>query len=153
MGNFETILYEEHDGVATVTLNRPEVLNAFNQRMQDELRQLWRSLRSDDDVRAVILTGSGERAFCSGIDRKESIEEGYLPREKTGAPRSERVSKAGRLSTPYMFNDPGSDLNPHPGSDCGTDARPNLDAAAWRASSISPAGRRSSTHGTVDAGR
>jgi enoyl-CoA hydratase/carnithine racemase len=75
---FETLLYEEDDGVATVTLNRPEVHNAFNQIMQSELRTLWRSLRRHDDVRAVILTGAGEKAFCTGIDRMESIEEGYL---------------------------------------------------------------------------
>ncbi len=112
LGQFETILYEEQGGVATVTLHRPEVLNAFNQKMQDELREMWRSLRTNDDVRAIVLTGSGEKSFCSGIDRKESIEEGYLPRERNRTPKAARVSKAGRVSTPYMYNDPGSDLNP-----------------------------------------
>ena len=112
MGRFETLLYEEQDGVATVTLHRPEVLNAFNRRMQDELRELWRSLRTNDDVRAVILTGSGERAFCSGIDRKESIEEGFLTRQPDHDETEARGSKVGSVSTPYMFNDPGSDLNP-----------------------------------------
>lgn len=105
-GNFETLLYEERDGVAIVTLNRPEVLNAFNQQMQSELRHLWQSLRTDDDVRVVVLTGAGDKAFCTGIDRTESIEEGYLARSK------DRVSKAGRVSTAFMYNDPGSDLNP-----------------------------------------
>jgi enoyl-CoA hydratase/carnithine racemase len=109
---FETILYEEQDGVAIVTLHRPEVLNAFNQKMQDELRELWRSLRTNNDVRAIVWTGSGEKAFCSGIDRKETIEEGYLPRERNQNATAERVSKAGRVSTPFMYNDPGSDLNP-----------------------------------------
>ncbi|MGH9016672.1 MAG: enoyl-CoA hydratase/isomerase family protein [Acidimicrobiales bacterium] len=112
MDRFETILYEEQEGVAVVTLNRPDVLNAFNQKMQEELRELWRSLRRNNDVRAIVLTGSGEKAFCSGIDRKESIEEGYLPREKNKATGDNRVSKAGRVSTPYMYNDPGQDLNP-----------------------------------------
>ena len=106
MGDFETILYDERDGVATVTLNRPEVLNAFNQRMQDELQSVWQSLRANDDVRAVVLTGSGERAFCSGIDRKESIEEGVL------AGGTSKANQVGSVSTPYMFNDPGSYLNP-----------------------------------------
>jgi len=76
--SFETLLYEEDDGVAIVTLNRPEVHNAFNQKTQSELRELWRSLRMHDDVRAVVLTGAGEKAFCTGIDREESIEQGYL---------------------------------------------------------------------------
>ncbi|HUC35650.1 MAG TPA: enoyl-CoA hydratase/isomerase family protein [Acidimicrobiales bacterium] len=106
MGNFETLLYEEREGVAVVTLNRPEVLNAFNQQMQDEMRELWRSLRTNEGVRAVVLTGAGEKAFSTGIDRIESIEETYLPRAK------DKKSKAGRVSTPFMYNDPGSDLNP-----------------------------------------
>ncbi|HXW34899.1 MAG TPA: enoyl-CoA hydratase/isomerase family protein [Acidimicrobiales bacterium] len=104
--NFETILYEERDGFAVVTLNRPEVLNSFNRAMQEELRGLWTSLRTNDDVRAVVLTGAGEKAFCSGIDRTESIEEGYLGGRRDGRPRS------GSVSTPYMYNDPGSNLNP-----------------------------------------
>jgi enoyl-CoA hydratase/carnithine racemase len=68
---FETLLLEIADGVATVTLNRPEVLNAFDERMQDELAALWQGFRHDDDVRAVVLTGSGEQAFCVGIDRSD----------------------------------------------------------------------------------
>ena len=71
MPEFETLLLEIAEGVATVTLNRPEVLNAFDERMQDELAALWQGLRSDDDVRAVVLTGSGEHAFCVGIDRSD----------------------------------------------------------------------------------
>jgi len=102
--NFETILYQEADGVAVVTLNRPDVLNAFNQLMQIELRTMWRSLRNNDDVRAVILTGSGDQAFCSGIDRKESIEDGYLPGEKD--------RPASPVSATYRSFDPGQDLNP-----------------------------------------
>ena len=105
MGNLETLLYEERSGVAIVTLNRPEVHNAFNQKMQEELHDVWRSLRTNDDVRVVVLTGAGEKAFCTGIDRTESIEQGYLARTRT-------TSTAGRVSTPFMYNDPGSDLNP-----------------------------------------
>jgi enoyl-CoA hydratase/carnithine racemase len=63
----ETVLCEVSEGVATVTLNRPEVLNAFNELMQDELRAVWRWSREDDDVRVVVLTGAGEKAFCTGI--------------------------------------------------------------------------------------
>lgn len=69
MTEFETLLLEVAEGVATVTLNRPDVLNAFDERMQDELASLWQEFRHDDDVRAVVLTGSGEKAFCVGIDR------------------------------------------------------------------------------------
>ncbi|MFI5292945.1 MAG: enoyl-CoA hydratase/isomerase family protein, partial [Candidatus Limnocylindrales bacterium] len=85
MDSYETLLYEERDGVAIVTLNRPDVLNAFNRAMQADLRDVWRSLRRNDDVHAVVLTGAGEKAFCTGLDRGESIEE-YLadPRQAQG---------------------------------------------------------------------
>jgi enoyl-CoA hydratase/carnithine racemase len=107
--HFETLLYEEDDGVATITLNRPEVLNAFDQRMQDELQQAWRALRSNDDVRAVILTGAGDKAFCTGIDREETIAEDYLANRET--PDKMR-GLVGPVSTPFMYNDPGVKINP-----------------------------------------
>ena len=68
---FETLGYEESDGVGVVTLDRPEVHNAFNDVMQRELCQVWRSLRTNDEVRAIVLTGSGTKAFCTGIDRAD----------------------------------------------------------------------------------
>ncbi len=108
MDTLETLRYEEFDGVAVVTLDRPEVLNAFDTKMQHELRQVWRSLRINDDVRAVVLTGAGEKAFCTGIDREESIVE-YLA-DPDGEQRKDQ--KSGRVSTPFMFNDPGKYINP-----------------------------------------
>jgi enoyl-CoA hydratase/carnithine racemase len=104
--SFETLLYEESEGVATVTLNRPEVHNAFNVAMQEELQHVWTSLRENDDVRAIVLTGAGEKSFCTGIDRDEAINE-WLERP-TGAHASGQVSAA----TPFMYNDPGRNLNP-----------------------------------------
>lgn len=67
MTQFETLLLEVADGVATVTLNRPAALNAFSVPMQRELAVLIPQLAGDDAVRAVILTGAG-RAFCAGGD-------------------------------------------------------------------------------------
>ena len=72
---YETILVEtSSDGVLTVTLNRPEVLNAFNEKMQDEFSRLWAAVNIDDDVRAVVLTASGDRAFCTGVDVGERLD-------------------------------------------------------------------------------
>jgi enoyl-CoA hydratase/carnithine racemase len=105
----ETLLYEERDGVAIVTLNRPDVHNAFNLAMQAELKHVWRSLRTNNDVRVVVLTGAGEKAFCTGIDRDESIEKGYLKR-KPGQAVSE--GRSGHVATPFMYNDPGANINP-----------------------------------------
>lgn len=105
MDSLKTLLYEERDGVAILTLNRPEVHNAFDQTMQDELRHVWRSLRANDDVRVVVLTGAGNKAFCTGIDREETIQQGYLEGAETR-------STAGQVSTPFMYNDPGVNINP-----------------------------------------
>jgi enoyl-CoA hydratase/carnithine racemase len=65
---YECLLYEEADGVATIALNRPEKLNALNPKLGEELGEVWRGLRMNDDVRVAVLTGAGDRAFSSGID-------------------------------------------------------------------------------------
>ncbi|MEL7158799.1 MAG: crotonase/enoyl-CoA hydratase family protein [Actinomycetota bacterium] len=65
--SYETLLYEVADGVATITLNRPDRLNAFNETMMDELLALFDDIDADDAVRAVIMTGAG-RGFCAGAD-------------------------------------------------------------------------------------
>lgn len=56
------------DNVATITLNRPDSLNAFNKQMADELTWAWRTIRETDDIHAVVLRANGERAFCTGVD-------------------------------------------------------------------------------------
>jgi enoyl-CoA hydratase/carnithine racemase len=65
--DFKTIVLDRADGVATITLNRPDRLNAFTEKMLEELLQALDITDADDDVRAVIFTGSG-RAFCAGAD-------------------------------------------------------------------------------------
>jgi enoyl-CoA hydratase/carnithine racemase len=70
---YETILYEvSDDRVATITLNRPEVMNAFDRRMCEEIRQAWRDVKSDPSVHAVVLRAAGDRAFCAGLDVKKA---------------------------------------------------------------------------------
>jgi enoyl-CoA hydratase/carnithine racemase len=69
---FSTILYETADRVATITLNRPEVLNAFDRTMCEEMRAAWRMVKTDASVNAVVLRAAGERAFCVGLDTKQS---------------------------------------------------------------------------------
>jgi len=68
---FDTILYEKAGGVARITLNRPRVLNAYNMQMRDDLWEALLAAREDPDVRAVLLSGAGERAFCAGADLTE----------------------------------------------------------------------------------
>ena len=64
---YETIRYEVADGIATITLDRPDVLNALNAAMERELVDVWDRVDADDAVRAVVVTGAG-RAFCAGYD-------------------------------------------------------------------------------------
>jgi enoyl-CoA hydratase/carnithine racemase len=66
--SFDTLLYEVADGVATLTLNRPERHNAFNKQMASDLQQAWTAIKGDPDVVCVVLTGAGDRAFCTGYD-------------------------------------------------------------------------------------
>ena len=97
---FETISVEIADHVCRVTLDRPEAMHAFNDRMRQEVRATWRALRKLDDVRAAVLTASGDRAFCAGIDRNVDM-----------------PALAGRgglygTSNDFMYDDPGNDLGP-----------------------------------------
>jgi enoyl-CoA hydratase/carnithine racemase len=69
--------------------------------MQRELHDTWRSLRRNDDVRCVVLTGAGEKAFCTGIDRTETM----------GGDRPDDLT-VGSGSTPFMFDDPGENIGP-----------------------------------------
>jgi enoyl-CoA hydratase/carnithine racemase len=71
---FETLLCDKTDGVATLTLNRPERINSFNVTMARELRRFWQEVKADPDVVCVIVTGAGERAFCTGVDVTETAE-------------------------------------------------------------------------------
>src|SRR5271155_1874061 len=64
---FETILYDVEDGIATITLNRPDKLNAFTTQMMVDMIAAFDASDADDDVRVVIVTGAG-RGFCAGAD-------------------------------------------------------------------------------------
>ncbi|MGW2326604.1 enoyl-CoA hydratase/isomerase family protein [Streptomyces sp. NPDC001700] len=79
------------DGVAVVTLDRPERHNAIDLATAAELASVWRELRRDESVRAVVLTGAGERAFCTGIDRTVTVPQ---------------------PPSPYAMDDPLRDIGP-----------------------------------------
>ncbi|ROO87485.1 enoyl-CoA hydratase/carnithine racemase [Actinocorallia herbida] len=71
---YETVVFEVADHVATVTLDRPDKLNAFNNQMIAEFRDLWTRVRRDDDIHVVVLRAAGDRAFCTGLDVGEGLD-------------------------------------------------------------------------------
>jgi enoyl-CoA hydratase/carnithine racemase len=91
LAEYETLKYEETDAVAWVTLNRPERLNSFTSTMAEEIHSVWRALRYNDAIRCVVLTGAGDKAFCTGIDRGEDVPQ---------------------PTSPFMVDDPGMLLGP-----------------------------------------
>ncbi len=91
-----TIRYEAADGVATITLDRADRHNAFTTAMCDEMAAVWAHVRDDDDVRAVVVTAAGDKAFCTGIDRSE-------------VPADDGVEYT---FDPLTYRDPGGRLGP-----------------------------------------
>jgi enoyl-CoA hydratase len=77
------VLYEKSDGIATVTMNRPDVRNAINPEMLCRLADAWQDVNDDPDVRVAILTGAGDKAFCAGadLDRLVRMMQGLRPPE------------------------------------------------------------------------
>ncbi len=120
VAELETILFEVNDGVAWLTLNRPDVHNAFNATMQREMRTVWRWLRRDDSVRVVVLTGAGERAFSSGVDRDEVLGGNKTVNTVEGVDLGTGPDPAaghepihiGSDTSPFMFDDPSEQLGP-----------------------------------------
>lgn len=103
MTSYETLSVEMDDGIAWVSLDRPEVRNAINKQMQAELHELWHGFRYDDGVRCIVLTGEGDH-FCTGIDRAEAVSE-----------ENNAAMAAGKLPdypTPWAYDDPGRDIGP-----------------------------------------
>ncbi len=71
--NENVLIFEETDGVALLTLNRPKVMNSFNFALLQALKEQIDVLRFRSDIRVIIITGAGEKAFCAGADLKERV--------------------------------------------------------------------------------
>ena len=97
---FDTVILEVEDGIATITLNRPEKMNAFTGQMMKDVIAAFDETDADDDVKAVIVTGSGDRAFCAGADLSEGAKTfDYEARQASG--------EAGRMSQEDLQRDGG----------------------------------------------
>ena len=89
--SLETVDYQTEGPVAWVTLDRPDKYNAFDEVMAGEILAVWRHLRTDDSIRAIVLTAAGDKAFCTGIDRGWTVPQ---------------------PSSNFMIDDPGLMLGP-----------------------------------------
>jgi enoyl-CoA hydratase/carnithine racemase len=105
---YETVEYRIGEGIGWVTLNRPEVYNAFNRAMQVELQRIWRSMRHDDRVRVAVLSAAGDKAFCTGIDRTEQMGDSGTD----GKALDSDDHRIGAGTTPFHFDDPGEFIGP-----------------------------------------
>jgi naphthoate synthase len=83
--DYQDIRYEKWEGIAKITINRPEVRNAFRPKTLFEMREAFEDAREDPEIGVVILTGEGEKAFCSGGDQRIRGSEGYVGAD--GVPR------------------------------------------------------------------
>jgi enoyl-CoA hydratase/carnithine racemase len=97
--NYQTLLYGVDGGIATITLNRPARLNAFNAEMGAEIVAAVREAEQDDNVRVLLLTGAGDRAFCAGADLG-GFASNIKEREQGGSRREER---GGMLAFPALM--------------------------------------------------
>lgn len=99
---YETVILEIKDQIATITLNRPEKMNAENNKMADELLDVFRAVDRMDEARVVVITGAG-KAFCAGADLKER----FLPRieeKKKGVIKdvTQEFSEVGSLALAHI---------------------------------------------------
>ncbi|MDE7154895.1 MAG: enoyl-CoA hydratase/isomerase family protein, partial [Muribaculaceae bacterium] len=82
---YEDILFQFHEGIAKITINRPEVYNAFRPQTNFEMLDAMAYCRETPEVGVVILTGTGDKAFCSGGDQRVKGVGGYI--DSNGVPR------------------------------------------------------------------
>jgi enoyl-CoA hydratase/carnithine racemase len=99
---YEAIRYELTDGIATVTLNRPEVHNAMNERMREELTRCFGDIAAGGDVRVVVVTGAGERAFSAGADIREFVAPQVPVRFRDGRRRVDFRAAMDRCAQPII---------------------------------------------------
>lgn len=82
--NLKTLVYEKQGHIAYVTMNRPDVMNAYDTVMCQELPQVWEDFAQDQDMRVAILTGAGEKGFSTGIDLREMAATGEVSSVQRG---------------------------------------------------------------------
>lgn len=99
---YETLLFEKRDGVAFLTINRPEKLNALNQKVMKEIHDCFERLKDDNEVKAVIVTGAGEKAFVAGADINELAVQAPLGGRETSLSGQRTLDLIENLGKPVL---------------------------------------------------
>ena len=100
-----TVLTERRGPALWITINRPEKRNALNADVIAGLARGYREAHDDKDVRVIVLTGAGDKAFCTGIDRTETMGEGSEEREKVVGAGAQTPAPSGRRAI-WQLNEP-----------------------------------------------
>lgn len=98
----ETVRFEVDDGIAWLTLDRPEAANSRNQRMREELEAHYARVAADPEVRVLVLTGAGDRFFCAGMDLKEAAGEEALLERRARLRGSRDIETLAALPVPTI---------------------------------------------------
>jgi len=98
----EPVRSDAKDGILTLTLDRPDVLNAMNNAMRGQLLEIFTRLRTDDTAKVVVITGAGERAFCAGADIREFLEPPTLTHFREARKRLDFRAEMERCSQPII---------------------------------------------------
>jgi len=99
---YKTLIYEKKDNIGLLTINRPDKLNAISNELTAELRSLLDELEKDNDLRVVIITGAGDKAFVAGADIKELVERDSRLGRQVSSERQEIFSRIENLPVPVI---------------------------------------------------
>ncbi len=99
---YETLIYEKKENIGILTLNRPEKMNAISQELTKELGQLLGEIENDIDLRVLVITGAGDKAFVAGADIKELIDRDAIKGRRVSRVRQELFSRIENLSVPVI---------------------------------------------------
>jgi len=100
--DYQLLAYKQEDGVAHITINRPEVRNALSNRLVDELEKVVSRIETTDELRAAVITGAGDKAFMSGADIRELVERDAIIGRKHTRQRQELFGRIENLNIPVI---------------------------------------------------
>lgn len=99
---YKTLIYEKKDTIGVLTINRPEKLNALSNELIDELAQFLDDMENDEELRILVITGAGEKAFVAGADIQELVDRDALLGRKVSRTRQEIFSRIENLPIPVI---------------------------------------------------